>query len=214
MSRFKSIAFDLDSTLSALEGIDWLAARRAPAVATEVAELTRKAMDGELGIDELYGRRLEIVRPTRDEIAALGAAYVDAMVPGARSAVGRFRAAGLRLVIVSGGLREAILPLAVTLGFAPGEVHAVGIRHDLEGNYAGWETASPLATRNGKGVVVRALALPAPLLGVGDGTTDLAMRDAGATIAAFTGVVRRENVVRQADHAVTTFDDLSALVLA
>lgn len=214
MSRFRSIAFDLDSTLSALEGIDWLAARRGPVVAAEVAELTRKAMEGELPLDELYGRRLDLVRPTREEIIALGAAYVDAMIPGARSAVGRFRSAGLRLVIVSGGLREAILPLAVTLGFAPGEVHAVGIRHDLEGNYAGWETTSPLATPNGKGAVLRALALPAPLLGVGDGTTDLAMRDAGATVAAFIGVVRRENVVRQADHAVTTFDDLSALVLA
>ena len=213
MSRFRSVAFDLDSTLSALEGIDWLAARRSSAVAAEVAELTRKAMDGELPIDELYGRRLEIVRPTRDEISALGAAYVDAAVPGARSVVGRFRAAGIRLVIVSGGLREAILPFAVSLGFAPADVHAVGIRHDLEGNYAGWETTSPLATPTGKGTVLRALALPTPLLGVGDGTTDLAMRDAGAEVAAFTGVVSRENVVRQADHAAATFDDLSALVL-
>jgi phosphoserine phosphatase len=214
VTRFRSVAFDLDSTLSALEGIDWLAARRAPAVAVEVAELTRRAMEGELRIDELYGRRLELVRPTRDEIAALGAAYVDAVVPGVRSAVGSFRAAGLRLVIVSGGLREAILPFAVTLGFAPGDVHAVGIRHHPDGSYAGWETTSPLATSTGKEAVLRSLGLPTPLLGVGDGTTDLAMRDAGATFAAFVGVVRRESVARQADHAVTTFDELSALVLA
>jgi len=214
VTRFRAVAFDLDSTLSSLEGIDWLAARRTPEVAEAVAELTRKAMDGELKIDELYGRRLELVRPTRDEVALLGAAYVDAEVSGVRAAVGRLRAEGIRMVIVSGGLREAILPFAATLGFAADDVHAVGIRHNGDGNYAGWETTSPLATPAGKGVVLRALALPAPLLGVGDGITDLAMRDAGAAIAAFTGVVSRPGVVAQADHVVATFEDLQALVLA
>ena len=214
MTRFKSVAFDLDSTLSALEGIDWLAARRTAEVAAAVAELTRRAMEGELRIDELYGRRLELVRPTRDEIAALATAYGEAEVAGAREAVGGLRAKGVRLVIVSGGLREAILPFAATLGFGAADVHAVGIRHHADGSYAGWETTSPLATPTGKGVVLRSLALPAPSLGVGDGMTDLAMRDAGAAIAAFTGVVRREGVVAQADHIVATFEDLSALVLA
>jgi hypothetical protein len=40
------------------------------------------------------------------------------------------------------------------------------------------------------------------------------MREAGAAIAAFTGVVRRPGVVAQADHNVATFEELTALVLA
>ena len=214
MTRFRSVVFDLDSTLSAIEGIDWLAALRSPAAAAEVASLTAQAMSGGLPIDQLYGRRLELVRPSAEELALLAAAYRQAVVPGARETVARFRKAGVGMAIVSGGIREAILPFAKWLGFGGADLHAVSVRHDLAGGYAGWEDQSPLATPAGKGVVVRRLALAAPVLGVGDGNTDLAVKEAGATFAAFTGVVRREAVVRQADHIVASFDELSTLVLS
>ena len=35
----------------------------------------------------------------------------------------------------------------------------------------------------------------------------------GATFAAFTGFVRRESVIRGADHVIATFDELRSLVL-
>jgi HAD superfamily phosphoserine phosphatase-like hydrolase len=214
VSRFRSVVFDVDSTLSAIEGIDWLAALRSPAVAAEVASLTEQAMAGSLPIDQLYGRRLDLVRPTQKELALLGVAYREAVVPGARETVVRFRKEGIAMAIVSGGIREAILPFAKWLGFGGADLHAVSVRHDLAGEYAGWEETSPLATSTGKGVVVKRLALAAPVLGVGDGNTDLAVKEGGATFAAFTGVVRREGVVLQADHIVATFDELSTLVLA
>ena len=214
MTRFRSVVFDLDSTLSAIEGIDWLAALRSPGAAAEVASLTEQAMAGSLPIDQLYGRRLELVRPTAKELALLGAAYQAAVVPGARETVVRFRKEGVAMAIVSGGIREAILPFAKWLGFGGADLHAVSVRHDLAGEYAGWDDTSPLATPAGKGVVVQRLALAAPVLGVGDGNTDVAVKEAGASFAAFTGVVRREAVVRQADHVVANFDELSTLVLA
>jgi phosphoserine phosphatase len=214
VTRFRSVVFDLDSTLSAIEGIDWLAALRSPALAAEVASLTGQAMSGSLPIDQLYGRRLELVHPSAKELALLAAAYQEAVVPGARETVARFRKAGVGMAIVSGGIREAILPFAKWLGFGGGDLHAVSVRHDLAGAYAGWDETSPLATPAGKGEVVQRLALAAPVLGVGDGSTDLAVKEAGAAFAAFTGVVRREAVVRQADHVVATFDELSTLVLS
>ena len=44
----RSIVLDADSTLCGIEGIDWLATLRPPAVADEIARLTREAMDGAL----------------------------------------------------------------------------------------------------------------------------------------------------------------------
>ena len=213
MTKFKSVVLDVDSTLSGLEGIDWLAARRGPTVAAESPALTSRAMAGEIPIEQVYGLRMEAVRPSADELAALGVAYREAVAPGAREAIGAFRAAGIEVHAVSGGIRQAILPFAAWLGLEEGRVHAVTVYADGAGGYAGWDTTSPLATSAGKPQVIRALALPAPLLAVGDGATDLAIRDAGAIFAAFTGFVTRPAVVAQADLVGPSFSQLLPLVL-
>jgi phosphoserine phosphatase len=212
-AAFASVVLDVDSTLCDLEGIDWLAQRRGPALAETIEALTARAMAGELALDAVYGERLAQIRPSAGEVAALGMAYRARLAPGAAQAVARLREAGVALHLVSGGLREAILPLAAALGFAPETVHAVGIRFDDGGAYADFERDSPLATQAGKLHVVRALALPRPALAVGDGATDLAMRPAVDAFAAFTGFVRREAVACAADHELRFFDDLLHLVL-
>ena len=73
--RFKTVIFDVDSTVCAIEGIDWLAARRDPDVARESEALTAQAMAGESPIEAVYTRRLERIRPTAGELISLAEAY-------------------------------------------------------------------------------------------------------------------------------------------
>lgn len=214
MGRFRTVVFDVDSTLTGIEGIDWLAARRGPAVASEIAALTRRAMSGEVPLESLYGRRLELVKPTLEEMKALGHAYREAAAPRAKETVAAFRNAGIAIHLISGGLREAILPFATWLGVPADHVHAVEVRSESSGRYGGWETASPLATAMGKGTVLTRIDPPPPILVVGDGITDLATRSAGVVFAAYTGFVRREAVVQGADHVIASFDELHTLVLS
>ena len=211
--RFASVVIDVDSTLSGIEGIDWLAALRGAEMAERISSLTDRAMRGEVTLDSVYGERLRMIAPTRREIDALGARYVEAIAPGAESVIGALRHAGIAIVVVSGGLREAIAPLARLVGVGGQGLRAVSIRFDAEGNYAGYDERSPLATQQGKAQVVRELALGAPVLGVGDGATDLAMRPVVAAFGAYTGFVRREPVVREADFTIESFAQLEALVL-
>ena len=213
MARFASVVLDADSTLAGIEGIDWLAERRSKDVAKESAELTAQAMEGLRPIDAIYATRLAKVRPSRAMMAALGAAYIRAMAPGAAECVAALREADVRVVIVSGGLRQALLPLARRLGVAAADVHAVEITFDEAGEYAGLPDGQPLATQAGKDAVVRSLALAGPVLAVGDGATDAAMRPAVDAFAAFVGFVRRAAVVSAADHVLNSFDDLRTLVL-
>ena len=209
---FASVILDVDSTVCGIEGIDWLAEQRGATVGARVTELTDRAMRGEIPLDSVYGERLALVRPTRDDLAALGAAYVDAVAAGAADAIQRMRRAGTQVALVSGGIREAILPLARAIGIADADVHAVSVRFDAHGAYAGFDTESPLATAGGKATVARALMLPPRVLCVGDGATDLAMRPMVDAFAAFTGFVRRESVVAAADHVLTSFDQIVELV--
>ena len=219
---FSSVVIDVDSTLTAIEGIDWLAARRGPEVAERVRAQTERAMNGEIPLDAVYGERLALVRPGRDDLAALARAYEEGVAPGARAALDELREAGVRVVLVSGGIRQAIIPFARALGVAVADVHAVDVVLDAGGAYYAHDAGTPLATQQGKGEVVAALVagyagaapLPRPVLAVGDGATDVAMRGAADAFAAYVGFARRDAVVAAADHVVSSFSELTRLVLA
>jgi phosphoserine phosphatase len=214
MTGFASVILDVDSTLCGIEGIDWLAERRGSAIGTRIADLTDRAMRGEIALDAVYGARLALVRPGRDDVGALAHAYANSFALGAAQAIERLHAAGRRVVLVSGGIREAIVPVARLCAIAEHDVHAVSLRFGSDGAYSGFDTGSPLATATGKRAVAASLALPPLVLAMGDGATDLAMRPAVDAFAAFTGFVNRESVVAAADYVLESFDQLVELVLA
>lgn len=211
---FNAVVLDVDSTLCGIEGIDALAQRRGPEVGTAIAALTERAMNGELALDAIYGERLKIIRPSESDIRELADAYAAALAPGAAAVVRQLRERGVRLVLVSGGIRQAILPVALALGFAEADLDAVALEFDAAGQYAGYDARSPLTTQHGKRIVVADLALPNPILAVGDGSTDIAMREVADAFAAYVGFIRRENVVSAADHVIGSFRELADLVLA
>ena len=210
---FASIVLDVDSTLSGVEGIDWLAARRDGGLGAKVASLTERAMRGEVPLSSVYGERLKMINPSRDDVAALAEMYQSMLAPGAAQAVRRLHDAGRRLEVVSGGIREAILPLATSLGIPDSAVHAVTLTFTLEGRYAGYDASSPLTTSDGKRTIVEQLALPKRVLAVGDGATDLAAKPAVDLFAAYTGFVARAAVVAGAGAVVENFDQILELAL-
>jgi phosphoserine phosphatase len=195
LDGFASVVFDCDSTLVTIEGIDELAGARVE----EIRQLTELAMEGVIPLEEVYGRRLEAISPTRDEVQRIGGEYLSALVPDARETVAELLALGRSVRIISGGLRPPVESLGLALGLRPEDIAAVGIRFDDLGRYAGYEEASPLARSGGKEEVIRGWALPRPILLVGDGATDLEARGAVDCFAAFMGIVDRPMVAAGAD---------------
>lgn len=214
---FASVVIDVDSTLCGIEGIDFLAARRGSAIGAEIAGITDRAMRGEIPLEAVYGERLKIIRPARGDIEALAEAYERAVAPGAREAIPALRKHGVRLVLVSGGIRQAIDPVARMLGFFAEDVRAVSLVFDGNGNYTGFDSGSPLTTQHGKAGVLEELMAKSrivrPVLALGDGSTDVAMAEVADTFAAFTGFARRENVVARARFEVASFTELMKHVL-
>lgn len=212
---FASVVLDVDSTLTGIEGIDWLAAHRGEKVQLMVEELTVKAMAGTMPLEQVYAQRLEVITPALAEMQTLGLAYRTHLAPGAKAVIEKLRASGVRVVLVSGGLLPAIAPLGAALGFDEADIHAVNVQNNHRGVFEGYESESPLTRAHGKSHVVASLTLPHPILAVGDGFTDLDIREGGTceAFAAFTGFVSREPVVDAADHVVASFDELLHLVL-
>jgi len=211
--RFASVVLDVDSTVSGIEGVDWLARRRGGDIATNVARVTADAMRGAIPLETVYGQRLALIQPTRAEIDALSQAYIAAMATDCQETIAAFRQAGVAIALVSGGIRQALRPLSRQLGVDAADLHAVDIEFDEAGNYKRFDTSSPLTTSAGKGIVVARLGLPRPALAVGDGHTDLAMRPVVDSFAAYTGFTTREAVVRAADIVVGSCRELAGIVL-
>ena len=213
LPKFASVVLDVDSTLCNVEGIDWLAQLRGEEIARQSANLTDRSMNGELPIEAVYAERLDLIRPSREEIDALARVYVEKLASGAALAIRALHDAGVRVVLVSGGLRRAIFPVARAVGVGQADLNAVDVQWDHAGIYQDFDRASPLATQNGKVEVVRSLTLPRPILAVGDGATDAAMRPVVDSFIAFTAFQRREAVVAAADREIGDFAELRELVL-
>ena len=210
---FQRVIFDCDMTLVSVEGIDELA--RLKGQAEHIAELTRQAMDGQIALEEVYAKRLELLRPTRAELAEVGRIYRRSLFPQTAEVVAALQQAGLEVHIVSGGLKAAVLDLAELLHVPAANVQAVAVRMDeLQGQwwdynrhtYAGNpdETylafaPTPLAESSGKSAVVKKLTEDGSrTMMVGDGSTDLVTKDVVRLFVGFGGGERRPAVVEGA----------------
>jgi phosphoserine phosphatase len=170
----KLAIFDCDSTLSAIEGIDELARARGPEVFGEVEAMTREAMEGKIAVEDVFARRLAIIRPPRADVEAVGRLYIEQIEPTARETIAQLKVAGWTPMIISGGFRQAIRPLADHLGIA--RIEAVDLYFETNGSYAGFDTQFPSTRSGGKPVCIASLKRelsPARVVMVGDGVSDL-----------------------------------------
>jgi len=170
----KLILFDCDSTLSAIEGIDELARVRGPEVLQQIAHMTNQAMDGKIPVEAVFSRRLELIQPTRQNVEAVGAQYVESVEPTALSTIRELKARGWEPAILSGGFRQAIRPLADYLGVT--RVEAVDLYFRGDGSYRGYDVDYPTTRSGGKPQVIARLRRelePGKIVMVGDGVSDL-----------------------------------------
>jgi len=191
----KLIFFDCDSTLSAIEGIDELARGRGPEIFARVEAMTNDAMNGKLPVEAVFGRRLEIIQPRAQDVAAVGRRYVETVEPTAIATIAKLRARGWTPLILSGGFRQAIAPLAEFLRIDRTE--AVDLFFNDDGSYRGYDAAYPTTRSGGKPEVVARLKRewqPARVVMVGDGVSDLEARSEVDLFVGFGGYTVREKV--------------------
>jgi phosphoserine phosphatase len=199
--NFDIICFDCDSTLSKIEGIDELARR--VGLGDEMSELTNAAMNGIVPLEAVYEQRLSLIRPDQASIDWVADLYISEIVDGVQAVFSTLLAQGKEVHIISGGLRQAILPLAARLQLPESHVHAVDVYFNADGSYKDYEQTSPLARNGGKADIVNTLKGERSLVVVGDGKTDMEAKQAGAFVIGFGGVVDRAIVRELADIYIT-----------
>lgn len=197
--------FDVDSTLVTIEGIDVLAGGN-----PEIQRLTGAAMNGEIPLDQVYARRLEIIRPGREQVAQLASTYICSLVEGAKGTIASLGNGGVIVHLVTAGIEQAVLPLADELNIPRRNVHAVALKFDESGAYEDFDRRSFLTRPGGKELVVRDIRARShgKAAFVGDGISDLEAKPAVELFIGFGGVVVRPRVKENADVYITRLPDV------
>ncbi len=207
------IFFDCDSTLSTIEGIDELA--RLKGKELRVSVLTDKAMNGELDLSEVYGKRLKAIRPTLAQLKAVEDLYARTIVPDAQEVIHALQFLGKEVFIISGGLVDAVRGFGRRLGVAPDHIRAVELEYnELSGEWWRYHepqaqqqktyleyVEGPLTESSGKTQIIDDLSRgrSGRRMMIGDGSSDLATKPHVDLFVGFGGVVARERVRRESE---------------
>ncbi|MFP4280317.1 MAG: phosphoserine phosphatase SerB [Halochromatium sp.] len=193
------VCFDMDSTLIQTEVIDELAA--AAGVGPQVAEITERAMQGEIDFSDSFRQRMALLEGL-DEAVLAGIAERLPITDGAERLIGALKQLGYRVAILSGGFDYFAAHLQRRFGID--DVHANRLEFDngrLTGRVTGRivdgqrkaELLREIATREG-------IRLE-QVIAVGDGANDLPMLSIAGLGIAFHA---KPLVKEQARHSIAT----------
>lgn len=227
-ATYDLIFFDCDSTLSTIEGIDELAKLKGKE--GRVGILTDKAMNGELDLADVYGKRLKAIRPTRGQLKAVEERYWETQVEDAQAVISALQAIGKHVFIISGGLVDAVRGFGKRLGVATENIRAVELEYnELSGQWWRYHephtqheqvyleyVEGPLTISSGKPDIIRELAgnRHGRRFMIGDGSSDLATRDMVDLFVGYGGVVSRDKVKNESEVFIETVSLAPVLPLA
>ena len=181
--RKRLLVADMESTIIENEMLDELA--EFVGLREHVAEITRRAMNGELDFEAALRERVALLKGLSAGVLDEAAQRIRIM-PGARALVATLRANGARSALVSGGFRVFAERVAGEVGFDD----VVANRLDIADGHLAGTVHPPIVTRDTKRETLLRLAaehrLPlAATLAVGDGANDLPMLEAAGLGVAF-----------------------------
>ena len=208
--RKKLLVADMDSTMIGQECIDELADYAG--VKSEVADITARAMRGELDFAPALRERVALLKGLPAAVIERVLAERISLTPGGPALIATMRANGAYTCVVSGGFTAFTASLAAQVGFD--EQRANTLLVDAAGLLTG-EVAEPILGRDAKRDTLlelrgRLRLAPADTLAVGDGANDLPMVKAAGLGVAYHG----KPVLRQAAGACIDHGDLTALLYA
>lgn len=207
--RKRLLVADMDSTMITVECIDELADYAG--LKAEVAEITERAMQGELDFEAALDARVAL-------LAGLDAEVIDRcreervkLTPGAATLVRTMRAQGATCLLVSGGFTRFAEPVAEAIGFNRALANELLVE---DGRLTGKVRRPIVGAAAKRDALMEAMAElgldQAQTMAVGDGANDIPMIEAAGLGAAY----HAKPAAAAAADARIAHNDLTALLYA
>lgn len=181
--RKKMLLADMDSTMIQQECIDELADEAG--VGAHVADITARAMNGELDFEAALIERVGLLRDLPESVIGQVLASRITYMPGGMALVKTMKAQGAYAALVSGGFTAFTAQVAEALGFDENRANTLLV---ADGKLTG-DVARPILGKAAKVTALEEITArlgisEADVLAVGDGANDLGMLGrAGAGVA-------------------------------
>ena len=210
-----TIVIDFDSTFTKVEGLDELARialegnPKQAEIVGKIREITDKGMTGEYSFADSLRERVALLPANQLHVDQLIAFLKGKISESFKRNKAFIREHADRILIVSSGFKDFIVPVVADMGIAAENVHANTFTYDGEGNITGYDHTNLLSQDKGKVRLLQSLALEGEVFVIGDGYTDYELREAGLAnkFFAFTENVSRKAVTEKADFVVPSLDE-------
>jgi len=207
---------DFDSTFVSVEALDELcriALKNSPDKKNRMekfSSITNKAMSGKITFADSLEQRIKLLDAGKDDIDKAVKLISRKISKSVVRNKNFFRKFSDKIIIVSGGFKEIIVPIVERFGINATNVYANSFRFDKAGKITGFDKRNVLSGSNGKINQIKALKLKGTINVIGDGYTDYELKKAGIAhkFFAFTENIERKIVLEKADHIAPSIDEI------
>ena len=209
------IIIDFDSTFITEESLDELAKYKlsgqpdSQIMLNKIKSLTNAGMNGDIPFKQSLDERMEVLNLNRSDINSVSKILSECVTPSFTKNKSFFIENNNKIIILSGGFKELIVPIVDDFGILSSNVFANDFIYNSSEQITGINQDNIMSKNGGKVKQSKLLSIHGTVHVIGDGYTDYEIKlDGPAThFFAFTENVERKNICELADLTLSNFDD-------
>ena len=209
------IIIDFDSTFITEESLDELAKYKlrdqpdSQTILNKIKSLTNAGMNGDIPFKQSLDERMEVLNLNRSDINSVSKILSECVTPSFTKNQPFFIENNNKIIILSGGFKELIVPIVHDFGILSSNVFANDFIYNSSEQITGINQDNIMSKNGGKVKQSKLLSIHGTVHVIGDGYTDYEIKlDGPAThFFAFTENVERKNICELADLTLSNFDD-------
>ena len=209
------IIIDFDSTFITEESLDELAKYKlrdqpdSQTILNKIKSLTNAGMIGDIPFKQSLDERMEVLNLNRSDINSVSKILSECVTPSFTKNKSFFIENNNKIIILSGGFKELIVPIVDDFGISSSNVFANDFIYNSSEQITGINQDNIMSKNGGKVKQSKLLSIHGTVHVIGDGYTDYEIKlDGPAThFFAFTENVERKNICELADLTLSNFDD-------
>ena len=209
------IIIDFDSTFITEESLDELAKYKlrdqpdSQTMLNKIKSLTNAGMIGDIPFKQSLDERMEVLNLNRSDINSVSKILSECVTPSFTKNKSFFIENNNKIIILSGGFKELIVPIVDDFGILSSNVFANDFIYNSSEQITGINQDNIMSKNGGKVKQSKLLSIHGTVHVIGDGYTDYEIKlDGPAThFFAFTENIERKNICELADLTLSNFDD-------